>query len=235
MTMAATQIDDPLLSDWSGLEGRELIKAVLDSDHCGRVLVTTSFGAESAVLLDMVAQVERATPVLFVDTGRLFPETLVYRDHLVAHLGLSDVRTVSPSQALVANEDPDGRLFESDPDACCHVRKVMPYALAVSDFDILISGRKRHHGDARRGLQTVERAGHHIKVNPLAHLTSADIEAAFEMRKLPRHPLGGEGYTSIGCAPCTHKACPAKGVRAGRWAGRDKSECGIHTYTHTDF
>jgi len=221
-------IGDDVLCDWSVLDGQSLLKAVLNFGGDIRVGVTSSFGAESAVLLDMVAQVDKTTPVVFVDTGRLFPETIAYRDLLTSHLGLTGVRTLKASLQMVNNMDPDETLFESDPDACCHIRKVMPYALALSEFDVLIGGRKRHHGASRSQIDTVEVAGPHIKINPLAHFSADDIEAVFVKKNLPRHPLVGEGYSSIGCAPCTHKNCDNKGARAGRWVGHEKTECGIH-------
>jgi len=219
---------DTLVADWRALDGLALVRAVLGHGHHLKVAVTSSFGAESAVLLDLVAQANPDAPILFVDTGQMFPETLEYRDSLVEHLELRDVRTLHAPGVLVENSDADGTLFQSDPDACCHVRKVMPYAQACAGFDVLIGGRKRHHGDLRTSLETAERAGPHIKVNPLAHYSAADIEAAFVDRNLPRHPLVSAGYGSIGCAPCTHMACTSKGARAGRWTGHKKTECGIH-------
>lgn len=216
-----------LLSTWQGLSGEALLKAVLN-ERSLKIAVSSSFGTESAVLLDMVARIDPSTPVIFVDTGKLFAETLAYREKLSKHLDLLDVRVAQPAPALAATMDPHGTLYESDPDACCHARKVMPYALAVSDFDVIITGRKRHHGDGRSDLEVVELSGAHVKVNPLAHFDADAIEAELRARKLPRHPLADAGYPSIGCAPCTHKTCPSRGVRSGRWSAHEKTECGIH-------
>lgn len=217
------------LSAWKTLSGKALLKAVLK--ECSlKVAVSSSFGTESAVLLDMVASINPATPIITVDTGRLFAETIAYREALMKHLDLLDVRVIKPAESLVANMDPDGTLFQSNPDACCQARKVMPYAMTVAGFDILITGRKRHHGDGRQHLDAVEITGAHVKVNPLAHFSADDIEAVFRSRNLPRHPLSEAGYPSIGCQPCTHKTCPSKGVRSGRWAGHEKTECGIHAF-----
>jgi len=226
--IAEPLIGDEDLSNWSSLDGLGLLKAVLGFKGDLRVGVTSSFGSESAVLLDLVSRVNKDTPIIFVDTGRLFPETLEYRDRLVDHLGLTDVRSLKAPDQMVANMDPDGKLFETDPDACCHVRKVMPYAQALSEFDVLIGGRKRHHGASRAEIDTVELSGPHIKVNPLAHFSAEDIEKAFNDNDLPHHPLLLEGYSSIGCAPCTNKTCESKDIRSGRWSGREKTECGIH-------
>lgn len=216
-----------ILESWRGLEGLALVKAVL-AERSLKIAVSTSFGTESAVLLDMVARVDPSTPVVFVDTGRLFQQTHTYRERLVEHLDLLDVRVVKPSPALVQNMDPKGVLHQRDPDGCCQARKVMPYALAMSGFDVILTGRKRHHGDGRAALETVETSGQHVKINPLAHFDANDIETAFSKRGLPRHPLAGAGYPSIGCEPCTLRTGGDCGVRAGRWAGSEKTECGIH-------
>ncbi|HEY9079327.1 phosphoadenylyl-sulfate reductase [Magnetovibrio sp.] len=215
-----------------GLEGLALLRAVLAPDTGLKVAVSSSFGAESAVLLDLVAQVDAATPVLTVDTGKLFDETVAYRERLVDHFGLSDVRVLQPSDTLVASADPDGLLHQDDPDACCQVRKVMPHAAAAADFDVLITGRKRFHGGARGALAPVHKEGLHLKVNPLASWGEIDIETAFVDRALPRHPLVAADYRSIGCAVCTFKTGDGDGVRAGRWAGKDKTECGLHMTAH---
>ncbi len=225
---------DEIIRSWRRLDGEALLKAVLSARSL-KTAVLSSFGAESAVLLDMVARIDPATPVIFVDTGKLFAETLAYRDTLTKHLKLSDVRTAVASPALVNDADPHGDLYRHDADACCHVRKVMPYAMAASAFDVLINGRKRHHGFERDNIDVVEQTPTHIKVNPLAHCDGANIEDAFVSRNLPRHPLAGAGYPSIGCQSCTHQTCPSRGVRAGRWANHDKTECGIHKPVDFEF
>lgn len=217
-----------LLDAWRGLEGLALLKSVLQPREDVRVAVSSSFGAESAVLLDLIAQVDASTPVITVDTGKLFEETHSYRDRLVDHFGLGDVRVLQAPAALVEGSDPEGDLHKQEPDLCCQVRKVMPHAQAAADFDVLITGRKRFHGDGRTGLPAVHVEGAHLKVNPLATWSEADIQSAFAKRNLPPHPLVAEGYRSIGCAVCTHKVGADENVRAGRWAGKSKTECGLH-------
>lgn len=224
-----------LVKAWRNLDGLALVKAVLRPSHGVRVAVSSSFGAESAVLLDLIAQVDRATPVVTVDTGKLFDETVQYRERLVDHFGLSDVKVLQASDALVAGTDPDGQLHASDPDLCCQVRKVMPHAQAVEDFDVLITGRKRFHGGARGALPTAHVEGTHIKVNPLASWSADDIEHAYQDLDLPRHPLVEQGYRSIGCAACTLKTGQGEGARAGRWAGKAKTECGLHVAANDIF
>jgi phosphoadenosine phosphosulfate reductase len=194
----------------------------------GRIAVVSSFGADSAVLLGLVADVDRATPVVFLDTGKLFAETLAYRDRLVARLGLSDVRTIRPDRAALAAEDAAGDLWRRDPDRCCELRKVEPLARALAGFAAWINGRKRYQSAARSQLPAVERVDGRIKLNPLADWTPERIEAHFAAHGLPRHPLEAEGYRSIGCAPCTSPVSEDEDERAGRWRGLEKTECGIH-------
>lgn len=210
------------------LDGFELLCAVIDRDFFGRVAVVSSFGAESAVLLDLVAQVDPATPVIFLDSGKHFPETRAYRDLLVDHLGLSDVRSVGPEPGDLAGQDPDGRLWQSDPDRCCDLRKVRPLHQALAGFDAWITGRKQHQGGERTELPIVEAVDGRIKVNPLSPWSRDRVLGAFRGRGLPSHPLVAEGYRSIGCAPCTRATAPGEAPRDGRWALCGKTECGIH-------
>lgn len=206
----------------------EIIAAAVHSVPRGRLAVVSSFGIESAVLLKYVADVDRALPVLFLDTDWLFPETLAYRDLLVARLGLTDVRTIAPDTAAVAAHDPAADLWSRDADACCDLRKVVPLADELGAFDAWINGRKRYQGGRRSELPPVEIEGARLKFNPLARATPADIEAVFTRAALPRHPLERGGYTSVGCMPCSDRSLPGDAVRSGRWRGRSKTECGIH-------
>ena len=213
---------------WRTLEGSALLKAALQGPLRGKVAVSSSFGAEAAVLLHLVAEIDPTTPVIFIDTGMLFAETLSYRDTLAQHLGLSNVQTHTPQLQLLSPVDPDGDLHLRDAHGCCHVRKVEPYGQAMRNFDVIITGRKRFHGDARSDLTSAESSGRQIKVNPLANWSAREIEEYFLLKQLPRHPLVDFGYKSIGCAPCTRKLDAGEDVRAGRWCGHAKTECGIH-------
>ena len=194
----------------------------------GRLAVVSSFGTESAVLLKLVADVNPSLPILFLDTLWLFKETLAYRDALVARLGLTDVRTITPSPSALALRDGKRDLCFRDRDACCNIRKVAPLANELEPFDGWISGRKRYHGGERAALAVVETDGHRLKFNPLARLTSAELDAIFETADLPRHPLEALGFTSVGCIPCTARPPNDASVRGGRWSGLAKTECGIH-------
>ena len=194
-----------------------------------RLALVSSFGAESAVLLHLAAQVDPGIPVLFLETGMLFGQTLDYRRALALRLGLLDVRDLRPSFEDLATADPDANLWQSDTDACCHVRKVLPLDRALEGFDGWVTGRKRFHGGARLRLPVVEAAEGKVKFNPLATWGKAELDAYAAEHDLPAHPLVAAGFPSIGCWPCTNPVEEGADVRSGRWAGSQKSECGIHT------
>jgi phosphoadenosine phosphosulfate reductase len=179
----------------------------------------------------MVAEVEPATPVIFLDTGKHFWETLSYRSKLSDQLGLSDVRSIAPDPRNLAAQDPDGTLVKTNADQCCHIRKTLPLKSALAGFDVVISGRKRYHGAARATLDFLSISEGKLKVEPLAGFSALDIDAYRRLHGLPPHPLTEIGYFSIGCEPCTLPGGDANDPRAGRWAGTSKTECGIH-WTH---
>ena len=189
----------------------------------------SSFGTESAALLKVMADVDPAIPVIFLDTGWLFEETLAYRDTLIATLGLRDVRSIKPLEEALSRQDPDRELWFSDPDACCRIRKVEPLARALKPFSAWINGRKRFQGGARAEIPVVEDDGAKLKFNPFANVSREEIEAIYKLAKLPPHPLVASGYLSVGCMPCSSRTAPDEDARAGRWRGRAKTECGIHT------
>ena len=212
----------------SGLGGEALLRRAIRDELRGRVAVVSSFGAESVLLLALVADIDPATPVLFLQTDRHFSETLTYRRDIAAMLGLLDVRDLRPDPAEARRDDPTGELWYYDPDACCALRKVRPLDRALAGVDAWITGRKRHQAATRERLPFVELEGNRIKLNPLADWDRAAIDAAIEARGLPRHPLVAAGYRSIGCANCTRAVGEGEDARAGRWAGLRKVECGIH-------
>jgi phosphoadenosine phosphosulfate reductase len=178
--------------------------------------------------LKIVADVDVTLPVLFLDTLWLFKETLAYRDTLVARLGLTDVRTITPSPSALALRDPKRELCFRDRETCCGIRKVEPLAKELETFDGWVSGRKRYHGGERERIAVVEADGPRLKFNPLARLTRAELDVAFAAARLPRHPLEALGFSSIGCVPCTGRPAPGAPPRDGRWGGLAKTECGIH-------
>jgi phosphoadenosine phosphosulfate reductase len=180
------------------------------------------------VLLHLVSQLKPDIPVLFLDTGMLFGQTLDYRKSLARQFGLTDVRDLRPHYADLAAVDPDAKLHQTDTDACCNVRKVVPLDRALQDFDAWITGRKRFHGGDRMTMRVVEESEGKVKFNPLANWGKAELDAYAAEHNLPAHPLVAQGFPSIGCWPCTQPAEDDEDVRAGRWKGLDKSECGIH-------
>lgn len=211
-----------------GAAPEEIINEAVLSARPGKLAVVSSFGTESAALLALVAEIDKSIPVLFLNTGWLFEETLRYRDELTAHLGLTNVRNVTPSAEAVAISDPERDLWFSNPDACCELRKVQPLSQALGQFDGWINGRKRYQGEERTGIKAVEADGARLKFNPFAFVTKEEIDRIFAERSLPRHPLEAKGFRSVGCMACTSRTEEGESDRAGRWRGREKSECGIH-------
>ncbi|MEH2523476.1 phosphoadenosine phosphosulfate reductase [Bradyrhizobium sp. AZCC 2176] len=206
-----------------------VIETALKTIGRERLALVSSFGTESAALLKVMSDVDPAIPVIFLDTGWLFEETLAYRDTLIAALGLRDVRSIKPLEEALSRQDPDRELWFSDPDACCRIRKVEPLARALKPFSGWINGRKRFQGGARAEIPVVEDDGEKLKFNPFANVSREEIEAIYKLAKLPPHPLVASGYLSVGCMPCSSRTAPDEDARAGRWRGRQKTECGIHT------
>lgn len=224
----ATSLAAHLDRRFRGAGAHEVIATAVGTLFRGRITLVSSFGADSAVLLHHLAEIDASVPVTFIDTGQLFEETLRYRDALVDRLGLTDVRTVTPDAERLKRQDPENFLWQSDPNLCCRIRKVAPLAEALKDFPAWISGRKRFQNALRSSLPVFEADGARIKVNPLADWTSKDVRDYAEVHGLPEHPLVKHGFLSIGCAPCTSRVKPGEDPRSGRWRGLDKTECGIH-------
>lgn len=216
------------------LDAREAIALTAGELFPGRAALVSSFGADSAVLLHLVAEVDRDIPVVFLDTGRLFAETLEYRTRLVDTLGLTDVRTVTPDPERLAANDPHRALWMTNPDLCCQIRKAEPLQRALEGFDAWFTGRKRFQNAQRASLKLFEADGTRLKVNPLASWSILDLKAYAERHALPEHPLVAKGYPSIGCVPCTSRVAVGEDQRAGRWRGLDKTECGIHVPAEAD-
>jgi phosphoadenosine phosphosulfate reductase len=211
-----------------GRDAKGIIELALKGEFAGKTAVVSSFGSESVVLLHMIAQTDPTTPIIFLNTGKLFGETLRYRDRLQEQLGLVDIRSIGPHPADRAEQDPEGTLWSQSTDACCNFRKVVPLKRALEGFSAQITGRKRFQTKERAAMQPVELFEGRFRFNPLTDWTLADLEAYTEKFNLPRHPLVEDGYPSIGCMPCTRRVAAGEDYRAGRWAGLDKDECGIH-------
>lgn len=218
-----------------GRDTVEMLELVLKENMLGDVAIVSSFGAESAVLLHVIGRIQPDIPVLFLETGKHFPETLAYRDTLIDAIGLSNVISIKPDPAAIAQKDETGLRWSYDPDGCCEIRKVLPLKMALAPYDAQFTGRKAFQSSTRAALPRFEIEEGRLKVNPLADWDKARIDAYMNEHNLPAHPLVEKGYLSIGCAPCTSIVKPGEDPRAGRWRGWGKVECGIHTpVTETD-
>lgn len=217
-----------------GRDTVEMLEVLLKENMLGDVAIVSSFGAESAVLLHLIGSIQRDIPVLFLETGKHFPETLTYRDMLIAAIGLTNVINITPDAAMIAQKDETGLRWSYDPDGCCEIRKVIPLKVALAPYDAQFTGRKAFQSSTRTALPRFEVEDGRLKVNPLADWDKGRIEAYMATHALPAHPLVAKGYPSIGCAPCTSMVKPGEDPRAGRWRGWDKVECGIHTAVPDD-
>jgi len=213
---------------YEGVETQAMLERVMRDPPFEALALVSSFGAESAVLLHMIAQIDKSVPLIFINTQKIFGETLQYRDELAEMLGFTDLRVTRPDPYLLAQRDATQLRWSYDPDGCCDLRKVEPLRRALGGFDAWISGRKGFQGKTRIALPRFEEDEGRLKINPLADWDKPRLDAYFAAHKLPRHPLEAQGYLSIGCAPCTSVVKPGEDPRAGRWRGWDKTECGIH-------
>jgi phosphoadenosine phosphosulfate reductase len=193
-----------------------------------RFCIASSMG--DAVLPHLAGRVRPGIPVLFLDTGYHFAETIGTRDAVAATLPVT-VHTILPRRTVAEQDAEHGpRLFERDPDRCCALRKVEPLARALQPYLAWAAGIRRDEADSRRDVQVVEwdaRRGK-VKVNPLAGWTGDDVDAYIAEHGVLVNPLAYDGYRSIGCAPCTRRVAAGEDARAGRWAGTGKTECGLH-------
>lgn len=206
-----------------------VLRQAADDVLPGDLAIVSSFGADSAVLLHLVAQVDPSLPVYFLETGKHFPETLAYVETLKKQLGLINVHAIHPNPDDVKRFDPTGNLWETDPDSCCHIRKTEPLEPITEQYGGWVTGRKRFQTKERGVLPHFElTSDDRIKVNPLAYFNDEDVNQYKISHGLPEHPLFAKGYKSIGCAPCTSVVAEGEDPRAGRWRGLNKKECGIH-------
>ena len=211
-------------------DGLSVLRHALTGDVSpAPIAMVSSFGADSSVLLHMVAQINPNQEVLFLETGKHFAETLEYIEIMKKHLGLTNVRFLEPDTKDVERFDPKGNLWETDPDSCCHIRKTEPLDAALKTYGGWVTGRKRFQTNDRGVLPHFElTTDERIKVNPLAYWDNDDVAAYRKAHDLPAHPLFLKGFLSIGCEPCTSVVKEGEDPRSGRWRGKDKTECGIH-------
>ncbi len=198
-----------------------------------RLTLVSSFGADAAVMLHLVSKVDPGIRVVFLETGRHFPETLAYVETLRDRLGLLAIGFGRPDAASLGAEDAGEDLYARDADRCCDIRKVRPLREALRGTGAWLTGRRRDQTPERRFIPVFEPDGARVKINPLAGWTGADMRRHTERHDLPAHPLVAKGYPSIGCLPCTQPADHGQDPRAGRWRGLGKTECGIHLAPRT--
>ncbi len=217
-----------LQARYGGLEPELVIELCVDRLFAEEIAVVSSFGSQSAVLLHMISEIDPTLPVQFLDTGKHFSATHDYRNSLIDLLGLKDICIVEPDPALLGAADPVGILFVQDADKCCGVRKVEPMARAIAPYRAWMTGRKRYQSETRAALPVFEAVGERVRINPLALWSAQDVDIYRHVHSLPDHPLTAKGYQSIGCQPCTRPVKDGGTDRDGRWAGLEKTECGIH-------
>ncbi len=210
------------------LSPSEIIKWAVKT-YSPRIGMTSSFGAESIALIHMVTQVKPDIPIYFLETGFHFAETLQFRDELKKRykLNIVDITCTMGHEAFLKQYGP---LHQTNPDLCCEINKVLPLKQAISGLSAWITGIRRDQANTRRNVQVLEQFQEGlVKVNPLTNWTKAKVWEYIKKHDIPAHPLTLKGYTSIGCEPCTRPTKPGEDPRAGRWAGKEKTECGIHT------
>ena len=215
------------------LEGRspQEILTWATSTFAPDVVLTCSFQHDGVVLAHMLTTIAPTVPIVFLNTGFHFPETLAYRDDIVRRFGINlrDVQPSMPRGEFASKHGLD--LYRRDPDLCCRINKVEPLRAALEGVRCWLNGRRRDQAATRSGLSVVERfeGGIH-KVNPMVAWNAKDTYRYMQEHSIPEHPLFDKGYASIGCAPCTRPILAGEDERAGRWSGTSKTECGIHTF-----
>ena len=218
---------------YSKLSAIKLLEVMVKKIFLKKIAVTSSFGAESVVILHLISKVDKSIPVIFLDTGKLFPETIKYAKTVKKILKLNNIQIHKPELKDLKKYDFQGNLYKKKPNLCCHIRKVLPLQKALKNYDAWINGRKRFQSEDRSNIKKIEKIDGFIKINPLADWEFNKVKNYIKTYKLPEHPLVKKGYKSIGCLPCTSKILDGEPHRSGRWSDNLKTECGIHTYNPT--
>lgn len=198
-----------------------------------KLVMTSSFGPESGALLHMISRVNPDVPIFFLETGFHFPETIQYKEDLVRQFGLKQVIDLKadPERRAKLMVDYQDVPYEKNPDLCCQINKVETLDKALKGYDAWMSGIRRKQTDFRKSIRIVEEyEGGMYKVSPLANFTSRDVWWYLKENQISQHPLFDKGYMSIGCWPCTRPIQDGDDERSGRWAGKAKTECGIHSF-----
>ena len=195
-----------------------------------KLFTTSSFQTHSIVLLHLLSRIDKSIPVYCLNTGFLFPETMAYKDQLADEFGLNMIE-IKPDVPKSLQKDSEGKLlFASDPDRCCYYNKVQPMDRLLSDYDIWINGIRRDQNANRAKMKVEEKSKFDsVRFHPMLEWTNKMIFDYIREYQLPKHPLDAQGYSSIGCEPCTRKPSLEMMEREARWYGMNKTECGLHT------
>ncbi len=226
MNLLAKQVNN-LNNESSNLSPEQILEKSLN-EFCDKIAYICSFGSESAIILNMISQINKNLPIFLLNTNFLFPETIEYKNDLIDRLKLVNCKEIYPDKISLKKNDPKNNLWEKSIDKCCNLRKVIPLELKLKEFNAWISGRKSYHQGERTSLEAFEFLNGKVVVNPLANLNKNEVEEYFKINNLPKHPLVKKGYMSIGCVQCTSKTVDPNDIRSGRWKNSVKTECGIH-------
>lgn len=220
---------EKLAERWKDGAAEEILRVALE--RVPRIALACSFGAEDMVLLDMLMKLNPEAHVFYLDTDVLFPETYELIERAKQRYGIPNLRQVRPALTLEQQAAQYGdALWSRDPNLCCNLRKVQPLTGVLAELDGWITGIRRDQAPTRAGAQVFE-VDHKfgiVKVNPLAFWTWDEVWAYIRRHDVPYNVLHDQGYPSIGCLHCTRPVAAGEDLRAGRWAGFDKTECGLH-------
>jgi phosphoadenosine phosphosulfate reductase len=232
-----TILDHRALADlnaqFDGAPPQDIVRWALSEPILKRVAIASAFQVEGTCLIHMAVEVRPDVPILFLETGFHFAETLAFKERLTEQLGLNVVELTGEYTVERQAEEYGPRLYERDPKLCCELNKVQPFARGLRDYDAWLTSMRRDSAWTRKHTPIVsqtelEPGRSLVKVNPVANWGRRDAWAYLKEHDLPHSPLYDLGYGSIGCAPCTRMVFPGEDERAGRWSGLLKTECGIH-------
>jgi phosphoadenosine phosphosulfate reductase len=229
VTLVAEEWTD-VNSKLMGATPREILEWAVDRFQ-PRLTMATAFGAEGCVLIHLLAEIDPKVRVFNLDTGYQFAETLALRDRIRERYGI-DVELVGADTTTAEYENQHGGpVYVSHPDQCCYDRKIVPLRRALVGYEAWITAIRADQSSSRggAGVVGVDRKFGLVKVNPLLNWTRRDVWAFIATHKVPYNPLHDQGYTSIGCWPCTRAVAAGDEERSGRWAGHAKTECGLHS------
>lgn len=212
----------------SKMKSFDMIEFCINNVFKNEIAYVCSFGSESSIILHMISKINNEIPVIFLNTKKLFPETISFKNTLIKKFKLRNFKEVSPDKKNIFKYDHLSNLWKENPDKCCHVRKVLPLEKELKNYKAWISGRKGYQSTMRSKNEIVEFVNEKFLISPLIMWNQKKINDYFINNKLKRHPLFKQGFSSIGCSDCTTKLKNLKDARSGRWFNLNKTECGIH-------